>query len=130
MSYGGRGGYGGGYGGGRYGDNRGGGFGGPKPVEMGKEYDVQISETSRKGDGIARIQGFVIFVVGGRVGQKVKIRITNVGARFATAEVVGSGQQEQAAEKSKEDVAQQVSDKEKPELQDYKSTQGEQPPSG
>lgn len=131
MSYGGRGGYGGGYGGGRYGDNRG-GFGGPKPVEMGKEYDVQISETSRKGDGIARIQGFVIFVVGGRVGQKVKIRITNVGARFATAEVVGagSGQQEQAAEKSKEDVAPQVSDKEKPELQDYKSTQGEQPPSG
>ncbi len=131
MSYGGRG-YGGGYGGGRYGDNRG-GFGGPKPVEMGKEYDVQISETSRKGDGIARIQGFVIFVVGGRVGQKVKIRITNVGARFATAEVVGAGagqqEQGQAAEK-KEDVAPQVSDKEKPELQDYKSTEGEQPPSG
>ena len=108
-----------------------GGFGGPKPVEMGKEYDVQISETSRKGDGIARIQGFVIFVVGGRVGQKVKIRITNVGARFATAEVVSAGgQQEQAAEKPKEDVAPQVSDKEKPELQDYKSTEGEQPSSG
>ena len=35
---------------------------GPKPVETGKEYDVQISEISRKGDGIARIQGFVIFV--------------------------------------------------------------------
>ena len=35
---------------------------GPKPVETGKEYDVQITEVSRKGDGIARIQGFVIFV--------------------------------------------------------------------
>jgi predicted RNA-binding protein with TRAM domain len=131
MSYGGRGGYGGGYGGGRYGDNRG-SFGGPKPVEMGKEYDVQISETSRKGDGIARIQGFVIFVVGGKVGQKVRIRITNIGARFATAEVVGTGaeqqEQGQAAEK-KEDVAPQVSDEEKPELQDYKSTEGEQPSS-
>ena len=33
---------------------------GPKPVETGKEYDVQISEISRKGDGIARVQGFVI----------------------------------------------------------------------
>jgi predicted RNA-binding protein with TRAM domain len=107
MSYGGRGGYGGGYGGGgRYGDR--GGFGGPKPVEIGKEYDVQISETSRKGDGIARIQGFVIFVVGGRVGQKVKIRVTNVGARFATAEVVGSGAaQEQAAAKPNEETAPQ-----------------------
>jgi len=30
---------------------------GPKPVESGKEYDVQITEISRKGDGIARIQG-------------------------------------------------------------------------
>lgn len=120
MSYGGRGGYGGGYGGGgRYGDNRG-GFGGPKPVEMGKEYDVQISETSRKGDGIARIQGFVIFVVGGRVGQKVKIRITNVGARFATAEVVGTGaaQQDQAAAKPNEEVAPQESSAEKAGSQD------------
>jgi tRNA/tmRNA/rRNA uracil-C5-methylase (TrmA/RlmC/RlmD family) len=35
---------------------------GPKPVEAGKEYDVQITEISRKGDGIARVQGFVIFV--------------------------------------------------------------------
>jgi predicted RNA-binding protein with TRAM domain len=89
MSYG-RGGYGGGgYGGGnRFG---GGGNFGPKPVETGKEYEVQISETSRKGDGIARVQGFVIFVTGGKVGQKVKVKITNVGARFATAEVVSGG---------------------------------------
>jgi predicted RNA-binding protein with TRAM domain len=66
-----------------------GGFGsyGPKPVETGKEYEVQITETSRKGDGIARIQGFVIFVTGGQVGQKVKVKITNVGNRFATAEI-------------------------------------------
>ncbi len=52
------------------GGNRfGGGSFGPKPVETGKEYDVQITETSRQGDGIARVQGFVIFVKGGKVGQ-------------------------------------------------------------
>jgi predicted RNA-binding protein with TRAM domain len=61
---------------------------GPKPVETGKEYDVQITEISRKGDGIARIQGFVIFVKDGKVGQSAKIRISQVGPRFATAEVV------------------------------------------
>lgn len=70
--------------------NRGGGYGGgPKPVETGKEYEVQISEISRQGDGIARVQGFVIFVKGAKVGEKTKIRVTNVGARFATAEKVG-----------------------------------------
>jgi predicted RNA-binding protein with TRAM domain len=78
MSYGTR------YGGG----NRfGGGSFGPKPVETGKEYDVQITETSRQGDGIAKVQGFVIFVKNAKVGQNVKIKITNVGARFATAEL-------------------------------------------
>lgn len=61
---------------------------GPKPVEAGKEYDVQITEISRKGDGIARIQGFVIFVKDGKVGQNAKIRVTQIGPRFATAEVV------------------------------------------
>jgi len=78
-----------GYGGGR-------GFGGggrrfndgPKPVETGKEYDVSITELSRKGDGIARVEGFVIFVRNGKVGQNTKIKITEVGQRFATAEVV------------------------------------------
>lgn len=35
---------------------------GPKPVEAGKEYYLQITEISRKGDGISRLQGFIIFV--------------------------------------------------------------------
>ncbi|MGI0019999.1 MAG: TRAM domain-containing protein [Nitrososphaera sp.] len=115
MSYGGRGRYGGG--GGGYGSDR--GFGGPKPVETGKQYDVQVTEISRQGDGIARIQGFVIFVKGGKVGQKAKIRVTNVGARFATAEVVSEG----SAQGESKDVAPQVSEQEKPELSDYKSTE-------
>lgn len=93
MSYGNRGGgYGGGYGRGRsFG-------GGPKPVEIGKEYDVQISEISRQGDGIARVQGFVIFVKGAKVGEKTKIRVTNVGARFATAEKVSGTATESASQ--------------------------------
>ncbi|SHO45727.1 conserved hypothetical protein [Nitrosotalea sinensis] len=87
-SYGGRsGGYGGGRrfgGGGRSFDNS------PKPVETGKEYDVSITEISRKGDGIARVEGFVIFVKDGKAGQNAKVRITQVGQRFASAEIVES----------------------------------------
>jgi predicted RNA-binding protein with TRAM domain len=59
----------------------------PKPVETGKEYDVSITETSRQGDGIARVDGFVIFVKGGQPGQETKVKITQVGRRFATAEL-------------------------------------------
>ena len=48
---------------------------------------VSITETSRQGDGIARVDGFVIFVKGGQPGQETKIKITQVGRRFATAEL-------------------------------------------
>jgi len=61
-------------------------FSGPKPVETGKEYEVQITEISRKVYGIARVQGFVIFVKSGQVGQNVKI--SKAGSTFATAEIV------------------------------------------
>ncbi len=60
---------------------------GSKPVEEGKEYEVEVAEMSHQGDGIARVQGFVIFVKGGQKGQKVKIKITRVGQRFAIGEI-------------------------------------------
>jgi hypothetical protein len=47
------------YGGGSYGGRRQSNFGGPKPVEIGKEYDVQVTERSDRGDGIARIQNLL-----------------------------------------------------------------------
>jgi len=61
----------------------------PKPVEVGKEYDVDIKEMSRRGEGIARIQGLVIFVPNTQNEDHVKIRVTHISRRFAEAEVVG-----------------------------------------
>lgn len=58
------------------------------PVEVGKDYEVDISETSRRGEGIARIKGFVIFVPETKPGDHVKIRINRVGRRCANATVV------------------------------------------
>lgn len=66
---------------------RGRGYSIAKPVEIGKEYEVDITERGSRGDGIARIQGFVIFVRNAKPGDHVKIKITNVGSRFASAEV-------------------------------------------
>ncbi len=61
-----------------------------KPVEVGREYDVQIIETGKSGDGIAKIQGFVIFVKDAKVGERVKVKINSIGEKFAKAEVVSS----------------------------------------
>ena len=49
---------------------------------------MTISEISRRGDGIAKIDGFVIFVTGGKQGEKARIKVTQVGPRFASATIV------------------------------------------
>jgi predicted RNA-binding protein with TRAM domain len=84
----------------RYGHGRGRSYGGsgsrgfnrgspaPKPVEVDKEYEVDITEISRKGDGIARVQGFVVFVEDGKVGNNIKVKVTEVADRFAKATIV------------------------------------------
>lgn len=53
------------------------------PVSEGGIYDVTIEGIAREGDGIARVQGFVIFVPGTKVGDKVKIKIERVMRKFA-----------------------------------------------
>jgi len=58
------------------------------PVEMGKEYKVEITETSLQGEGIARIQGFVVRVADAKPGDHVKIRVTRSGGMTAKAEIV------------------------------------------
>jgi predicted RNA-binding protein with TRAM domain len=62
----------------------------PMPVEMGKEYEVTISDASRRNpdDGVARIQGLVVFVPSSKVGDRLRVRITRVGRSHAEAEVV------------------------------------------
>ena len=59
-----------------------------RPVEEGKEYEVTIDAKGAKGDGIAHVEGFVIFVSGGNVGEKVKVKVTMVKRTFAIGEIV------------------------------------------
>ena len=97
MAFGERRGY--GYGGGRGGYR--GGYGEerdlPKPVKPGDEIDVEIDEVGTKGDGIARIKNFVIFVAGAKKGDKIRVRVKDVMARFATAEKMGEATANPAA---------------------------------
>jgi 23S rRNA (uracil1939-C5)-methyltransferase len=58
------------------------------PVEEGETYEVTIQDIARQGDGIARIEGFVIFVPGTKVGDEVQIKVERVLPKFAFASVV------------------------------------------
>lgn len=72
----------------RYGRGPRRGFSRQAPVKEGEEYEADITEVSRRGDGIAKIEGFIIFVSGAKTGDHVKFKITRVSRRFATAEIV------------------------------------------
>jgi len=41
-----------------------------KPVKPGDEMDVTISEMSKKGDGVTKVQGYVIFIPRGSRGSR------------------------------------------------------------
>ncbi|MDR6223238.1 putative RNA-binding protein with TRAM domain [Methanococcoides alaskense] len=58
------------------------------PVEAGESYDVTIEDIAREGDGIARVNGFVIFVPNASVGDEVTIKVTKVARKFAFGELV------------------------------------------
>ena len=58
------------------------------PINEGEEYDVKIEDLGRDGDGITRIEGFVVFVSGGKVGDEVKIKINSVRRNFGFADIV------------------------------------------
>ncbi|TGC11035.1 TRAM domain-containing protein [Methanolobus halotolerans] len=57
------------------------------PIDVGETYEVTIEDIAKEGDGIARIEGFVIFVPGAEVGDTVNIRITKVLRKFAFSEI-------------------------------------------
>ena len=60
----------------------------PSVVSVGDELELEIASVGKKGDGIARYQGLVIFVPGTSAGQRVKVRISNVARTFAQAEKI------------------------------------------
>ena len=80
------------------------------PVREGDEFEATIEALGEKGDGIARKDGFVIFVPGVAQGDKVRIRVTKVLKKVGFGEVAGSAgsspPQENSEEPSEEPVEQ------------------------
>ena len=75
------------------------------PVSVGEEFEVTIEAVGEKGDGIAKKNGFVIFVPNTKQGQHVRIRMTKVLSKVGFAEVIGEGAaHEESDEESTEEA--------------------------
>ena len=96
---------------------------GPKfaPVNVGDELDIKIEAVGKKGDGIARREGFVLFVPNTKEGDEVKIRVTRVLRNVGFAEVIGQAESKaeeaQPEEKAVEETEQQEQTEQEPETE-------------
>ena len=75
---------------------------GTAPVNVGDELDVTIESVGAKGDGVAKKEGFVLFVPGVQKGDNVRIKVTRVLRKVGFAEVVGQASEESAEETAPE----------------------------
>jgi translation initiation factor 2 subunit 2 len=61
----------------------------PKDViEEGETYELRIDSVGRKGDGIARVDKFMIFVPGTAKGEIVRAKIKKISGTLAFSEIV------------------------------------------
>ena len=88
------------------------------PVKVGDELNVTIEAVAEKGDGLAKKDGFVIFVPGTQTGDKVRIRVTKVLRRVGFAEKIG----EASADKG-ETQTHQRGDNHKEETEKYEDSE-------
>ncbi|MFC7228315.1 23S rRNA (uridine(2552)-2'-O)-methyltransferase [Salinirubellus salinus] len=58
------------------------------PVRTGDELAVTIEDVGSEGDGIAKVEGFTLFVPGTETGEEVQVTVVDVKPRFGFAERV------------------------------------------
>ncbi|MCP8310503.1 MAG: TRAM domain-containing protein [Candidatus Methylarchaceae archaeon HK01M] len=56
-------------------------------MKIGDELDVKISEISRRGDGLTRMEGCIIFVPNTKQGDNLRVKITQIRPSHAVGQV-------------------------------------------
>lgn len=64
------------------------GFTGNTPVQEGDEIDVEVISTGSKGDGIAKVEGYVLMIPDTKPGDMVRVKVMKTLNKFGFAEVV------------------------------------------
>jgi len=57
-------------------------------VKENQELEVVIADIGSRGDGIAKLQSYLIFVPKSKIGERVRVRIVSVREKFAVAEKI------------------------------------------
>ena len=57
-------------------------------MRVGDILTVDITSVGMDGEGVARVDGFVLFVQGALIGESVKVQITQVKKSFCFAKVI------------------------------------------
>lgn len=57
------------------------------PVRVGDQYELTVERLGYRGEGVARHEGFTVFVDGALPGERVQARVTRVARSFAHAQL-------------------------------------------
>jgi len=98
------------------------------PVKVGDELEVKIEAIGEKGDGIAKKDGFVLFVPSTKEGDQVRIRVTRVLQKVGFAEVVDekSGNEKTENNEESQEGSYEESSEEMPSLDSHKEENNEE----
>jgi len=80
------------------------------PVRVDEELDVTIEAVGEKGDGVAKKDGFVLFIPGVKEGEHVRVKITKVLRKVGFAEVVGKATSEPTSKEEKTELKEPEND--------------------
>jgi len=82
------------------------------PIKAGEVHEVKILSVGEKGDGITKVNGFVVFVPETKKGDFVKIKITKVMSKFGFAQVLEKLEKPQRPQKFMEVKAEEMVEEE------------------
>ncbi|RLE81994.1 MAG: deoxyribonuclease [Thermoprotei archaeon] len=57
-------------------------------LSVGEIYDVTIQGLSRRGEGIAKVNGITIFIPGARIKERVSVKIVKVLRSYAIGRIL------------------------------------------
>lgn len=71
-------------------------------MAVGDRAEVSIESVGGHGDGIGRIDGFVVFVKGAQKGERCRVKITDVKRTYAIGEKIPGNEKETEMEEEVE----------------------------
>ncbi|WP_069648952.1 23S rRNA (uracil(1939)-C(5))-methyltransferase RlmD [Caloranaerobacter ferrireducens] len=57
-------------------------------IKLNEIYEAKIEDINHKGQGVAKIEGFTVFIDGGLPGDKCKVKLVNIKKNYGVGEIV------------------------------------------